>query len=262
MNNKINQTLNQVLEIFKSGRIPEAVSYAAFPPFAIPSEDWSYLNRIIMWLHGTHDARGYRQWIEAGRHVKKGATAFHIFAPRFIREKKDGSKEDLSLIGYLQVPVFRYEDTEGESVDYKKTEINSFPLVEKAQAWGLDVQAVSDNSRYWGCYTGTAIKLATPDEAVFFHELAHHAHKLVKGGLDPGQDWKQEIVAELSAEALSQIFGLKTTTGNSYRYIEGYAAQAGLSPVAACLQVLGETEKVLKLILEEEEPEIRTAENE
>ena len=83
----------------------------------------------------------------------------------------------------------------------------------------------------------------------------------MKGGLDPGQDWKQEIVAELSAEALSQIFGLKVTTGNAYKYIEGYAAQAGLSPVAACLQVLGETEKVLKLILAEEEPEIRTAEN-
>jgi len=42
---------------------------------------------------------------------------------------------------------------------------------------------------------------------------------------------------------------------------KGYAAQAGLSPVQACLQVLGETEKVLKLILAEEEPEIRTAEN-
>jgi len=66
-------------------------------------------------------------------------------------------------------------------------------------------------------------------------------------------------VAELSAEALSQIFGLKTTTGNSYKYIEGYAAQAGLSPTAACLQVLSDTEKVLKLILEEDRPEIKMA---
>jgi hypothetical protein len=66
-------------------------------------------------------------------------------------------------------------------------------------------------------------------------------------------------VAELSAEALSRIFGLKTTTGNSYKYIESYAAQAGLSPVMACLQVLGDTEKVLKLILEEAKPEIEMA---
>jgi hypothetical protein len=176
-----------------------------------------------------------------------------------VKEKKNGGEEDFSLIGFLQVPVFRYEDTEGEPLDYKQTKINSFHLIEKAEAWGLDVRAVAGNGRYWGSYTGSAIKLATPDEAVFFHELSHHAHKLVRGELVPGQDWKQEVVAELSAEALSQIFGLKTTTGNSYKYIEGYAAQAGLSPVAACLQVLGETEKVLKLILEEDKPEAKIA---
>jgi len=105
------------------------------------------------------------------------------------------------------------------------------------------------------------IKLATPEEAVFFHELSHHAHKLVVGELVPGQDWKQEIVAELSAEALSRIFGLKSTTGNSYKYIESYAAQAGLSPTSACLQVLGDTEKVLKLILQEDKAEIKMADN-
>jgi hypothetical protein len=37
----------------------------------------------------------------------------------------------------------------------------------------------------------------------------------------------------------------KETTGNSYRYIESYAKEAGLNPVMACLQVLNETEKVL-----------------
>lgn len=261
MSTKINETLNGILEIFKSGQIPEAVSYAAFPPFDIPSEHWSYLNRIIMWMSGTHDARGYRQWMKVGRHVKKGATAFYIFAPRLKKEKKENGEEDYSLLGFLQVPVFCYEDTEGEPLNYKKTEINSFHLIEKAQQWGLDVHAVSGNSRFWGSYTGKAIKLATPEEAVFFHELSHHAHKLVRGDLVPGQDWKQEIVAELSAEALSQIFGLKTTTGNSYKYIEDYAAQAELTPTAGCLQVLGETEKVLKLILDEAGPEIRLADS-
>jgi antirestriction protein ArdC len=261
MTSKINETLNGILQIFKSGQIPEAISYAAFPSFKIPSEQWSFLNRIIMWMNGTHDARGYRQWLEVGRHVKKGATAFHIFAPRLVKEKKEDGEEDFSLLGFLQVPVFCYEDTEGEPLNYTKTQINTFHLIDKAKEWGLDVQAVSGNGQYWGCYGGKNIKLATPEEAVFFHELSHHAHKLVLGKLEPGQNWKQEIVAELSAEALSRIFGLKTTTGNSYKYIEGYAAQAGLSPVAACLQVLSETEKVLKLILEEPEPEIKLAEN-
>ena len=126
MNSKINETLSGILEIFKSGQIPAAVSYAAFPPFDIPSEQWSFLNRIIMWMSGTFDARGYRQWMKAGRHVKKGVAAFHIFAPRFVKEKKDNGEEDFSLVGFLQVPVFRYEDTEGEPLAYKKTQINSF----------------------------------------------------------------------------------------------------------------------------------------
>lgn len=261
MTSKINETLNGVLQIFKSGQIPEAVSYAAFPSFEIPSEQWSFLNRIIMWMNGTYDARGYRQWLDAGRHVKKGARAFHIFAPRLVKEKKEDGEEDFSLIGFLQVPVFCYEDTEGEPLNYTKTKINSFHLIDKAKEWGLDVQAVSGNDRYWGSYVGKHIKLATPEEAVFFHELSHHAHKLVRGELVPGQDWKQEIVAELSAEALSRIFGLKTTTGNSYKYIESYAAQAGLTPVAACLQVICDTEKVLKLILGEDRPETKAADS-
>lgn len=256
MSTKINQTLSGILEIFKSGQIPEAVSYAAFPPFNIPSEEWSYLNRIIMWMNGTRDARGYRQWMKVGRHVKKGASAFHILAPRIKKEKDETGEEDSSLIGFLLVPVFRYEDTEGEPLNYLETPINSFPLIEKAKQWGLDVRAVSGNKLYWGCYSGSGIKLATPEETVFFHELAHHAHKLVIGSLKPGQDWKQEIVAELSSEALARIFGLKKeTTGNSYKYIESYAAQAGLSPVKACMLVLSDTEKVLKLILEADNAE-------
>jgi antirestriction protein ArdC len=262
MTSKINETLSGILQIFKSGQIPEAVSYAAFPPFDIPSEGWSFLNRIIMQMNGTYDARGYRQWLKAGRHVKKGATAFHIFAPRFQKEKKDNGEEDLSLIGFLQVPVFCYEDTEGEPLNYTRTRINSFHLIDKAREWGLDVRAVSGNEHYWGSYGGNSIKLATPEEAVFFHELSHHAHKLVLGGLKAGQNWKQEVVAELSAEALTRILGLtRETTGNSYRYIESYAAQAGLSPVAACLEVLSDTEKVLKLILAEDKTEVKTAEN-
>ncbi len=260
MSTKINEALSGILEIFKSGKIPEAISYAAFPPFEIPAEEWSYLNRIIMWMHSTHDARGYRQWTKVGRHVKKGATAFHIFAPRFKKEEKEDGDGNINLVGFLLVPVFRYEDTEGEPLNYLKTQINSFHLIEKAQQWGLDVHAVSGNGRYWGSYSGDAIKLATPEETVFFHELAHHAHKLVIGELKPGQDWKQEIVAELSAEALSRIFGLqKETTGNSYKYIESYAAQAGLSPVMACLQVIGDTEKVLKLILDVDKSETQIA---
>jgi antirestriction protein ArdC len=249
---RINQTLNGILEVFKSGEIPACVAFASFPPFKIPSAKWSYLNHIMMAINGTNDGRGYRQWIAAGRHVKKGAKAFYIFAPRIKKEKNEKGEEETALIGFLEIPVFKVQDTEGDPLDYEQTGIQEFPLMEKAKEWGLNVSAVSENGRYWGAYNGREIKLATPEECVFFHELSHHAHKLVIGDLKPGQDWKQEIVAELSAAALCRIVGLeKETTGNSYRYIERYAKEAGLNPVMACLKVINETEKVLKLIMEE-----------
>ena len=252
MQDRIKQTLASILDVFKSGQIPEKVAFAAFPPFKVPSVKWSYLNHILMMINETSDARGFRQWLDVNRHVKKGAKAFYIFAPRLKKEKNsDGEKEE-SLVGFLTVPVFKVEDTEGEPLDYEQTGIKEFPLMDKAREWGLSVSAVGENGRYWGAYNGREIKLATEEECVFFHELAHHGHKLVIGELKQGQDWKQEIVAELSAEALCCIVGLKKeTTGNSYRYIENYAKEAGLNPVMACLQVLNETEKVLKLILQE-----------
>ena len=77
------------------------------------------------------------------------------------------------------------------------------------------------------------------------------AHQKVLGELKKGQDWKQEIVAELAAETLCKVVG-KTSKhlGNSYRYIEKYAESANLTPWQACLKVIGDTEKVLTLILD------------
>lgn len=250
MTDRIKETLNGILEIFKSGDIPQAVAFATFPPFNIPASNWSFLNNVVLWVSGTNDARGFKQWLEVGRHVKKGSKAIYILAPRI---KKEKNEDEAKLIGFLGIPVFKANDTEGEPLNYK-TAIPEFPLMGKAKQWGLNVNAVEGNGRYWGAYNGAEIKLATPEETVFFHELSHHAHKLIKGQLTPGQDWKQEIVAELSAEAIGRLVGRKTdTTGNSYRYIERYAKEASLNPITACLQVLSEVEQVIKLIMGKEE---------
>ena len=58
-------------------------------------------------------------------------------------------------------------------------------------------------------------------------------------------------MAELSAQALCHLVGKQAgnTFGNSFRYIEGYAEKAKLTPHTACLKVMSQTEKVLKLIL-------------
>ena len=106
----IQDTLKSIVACFESGKIPEAISYSVFPVADIPSANWSFLNRLIMYLSGTFDGRGYSQWKEVNRHVKKGANAFYILVPRFrqteVLEDEDGEAEEV-LIGFMLRPVFR-----------------------------------------------------------------------------------------------------------------------------------------------------------
>lgn len=261
MQDRVKQVLNNIVEKFKSGDIPEAIALATFPAANVPSSKWSFLNRTLMFLSGTGDARGFRQWHDAKRKVKKGGKAIYILVPCFKKETNEETGEDsVVLRGFKPSPVFMVEDTEGEKLDYELLEVPKLPLLERAKEWGINVKAVPGNYGYYGYYSSkrNEIALASPKEKVFFHELAHAGHDRLKGSIKGGQDPFQEIVAELSAQALCRLTGREAdnSMGHSYRYIEGYANQMKMTPHAACLKVLCETEKVLNLILKGDHPEI------
>ncbi len=107
------------------------------------------------------------------------------------------------------------------------------------------------NARFYGCYRPQQkeILLASPEETVFLHELAHAAHNKIRP-IKKGNDWKQEVVAELSASVLSLIVGKKPVNlGQHYKYIEDYARKAKKTAYKVCLEVFEEVGKVLNLIL-------------
>jgi len=250
---KVQGVLDTIVNRFISGDIPQAVAYAMFPIPNIPSQKWSMLNQIVQYFSGTQDGRGYRQWLEAKRYVKKGATAFYILCPRIKTENKGTPQEKKTLIGFLASPVFRVEDTDGEPLDYMKLKLPELPLIERAIEWGIKTIPVMGNTEYFGYYSPDkkVIALATPEEKTFFHELAHVAHEQLLGELKNGQDPIQEIVAELSALTLCQLIG-KTGDkyfGNSDRYIEGYAKDMKVSASHAVIQVLTDVKNVLSLII-------------
>lgn len=256
MNDKVKAVLNSILDCFKSGEVPEAIAKAMFPAVDTPSSNWSLLNRTIVFLSGTADARGYRQWQSVNRHVVKGAKAIHILVPYIKKaDEPEDQEQGRVLTGFGLKPVFKVEETAGDPLPYQQIELPELPLIEIAESWGISVKAVPGNFRYYGYFSPDRkeIGLATPEETTFFHELAHCAHEKVAGGLKSGQDPLQEIVAELSGQALCRIVGKQQTdtTGNSYRYIENYAEKLNMSPYGACMKVLSETEKVLNLILQE-----------
>jgi hypothetical protein len=250
---KVKQALSSVLRAFEDGNIPEAVSMSTFPTAEVPMNDWSFLNRTLVFLSGTADARGYRQWQTVNRQVKKGAKALYILVP-LIKKREEEDEEKLLLYGFKPAPVFRAEDTDGEPLDYQQIELPEFPLMAKAEQWGISVKAIPGNYKYYGYFSPSRqeIALATKEECVFFHELVHCAESRLNE-LSPGQEPLQEIVADLGAQALCLIVGKSGNThlGNSYRYIAEYAGKLKLTPIQACLRVLARTEKALTIILKE-----------
>jgi hypothetical protein len=198
------------------------------------------------------DSRGIRQWNRVNRYVKKESKAFYILVP-YIKKVEDNGEEKQVLIGFGTKAVFRVEDTQGEPLEYENIELPRFPLIDRAKALGIDVRAVPGNYRYLGYYFADRreIALASKEECVFFHELAHCSYEILNNGMRPGQDPVQEIVAELASHCLCRLVG-KTGDkhlGNSFRYISNYAEMINLSPLSACTKVLNEVEQVLNFIL-------------
>ena len=259
---RVRETLDLVVDKFIEGDVADAIAKASFPYCNVPCSDWSLHNRFLVFLSGTADARGFRQWKSAGRKVVKGAKAVYILAPRFLTDRDvepdAEGKHSQKLIGFRGVPVFRAEDTEGEPLDYEQITLPAHPLLEVAAAWGIQVRAMPGNDHFYGSFSPSAgeICLASPDEQVFFHELAHAADarsRDLKGGQHPDQ----EIVAQLGAEVLARLVGRQLPNeGHSYEYVANYAAK--WFPKAtkedairkACHRVLRRTCQVIEAILD------------
>ena len=80
-----------------------------------PCRSWSWRNQLIAALHGHKDARGFRQWLEVGRCVKKGETAFFILSPctKKVEDVKTGDEKAV-LCGFRGTPVFGFNQTQGD----------------------------------------------------------------------------------------------------------------------------------------------------
>lgn len=85
--------------------------------------------------------RGIRQWNKVSRYVKRGSKCLYILVP-FIKKVEDRDKEKQVLIGFGTKAVFRVEDTDGEPLEYENIELPRFPLIDRAEAWNIDIRAV------------------------------------------------------------------------------------------------------------------------
>lgn len=137
MTPRVKETLNKIIERFESSDIPEAVAYSMFPIPDLPCSKWSLLNRTLVFLSGSMDVRGIRQWIRVNRYVKKGSKAIYILVPYVKHIEDDLGENKHKLLGFGVSPVFRVEDTQGELLEYENIEVPKFPLMDRAHDWAF-----------------------------------------------------------------------------------------------------------------------------
>ena len=259
-----------ILEAFRDGLIPKTLARTLLMPLEIPSARWSLQNRLLVALAGHTDARGFRQWREVGRSVRKGERACYILKPN-VGPKKTGIDdsgqpvEETSVYGFIPVAVFGFDQTEGEPLTDVTESTARFlaelPLREVAEEWAIPVAAMPFNGAHAGIYRTYGsphepkdILLATDSLKTWLHELTHAAdHR--QGALKPNDRNRdrvpEEIVAELGAATLLESLGLATEDHHAASW--AYLLQQGLSPSATLTlahQLLERTASAIALILD------------
>ncbi len=172
-NTHIKEAMETLLKIFQEDNL-EKVARAVFRGGDVPADKWSFLNRVLMYLHNTEDVRSFRQWQQVGRYVNKGSKAFYILGPvtRKITEEKSlesgetVKEEKTVLAGFKAIPVFRFEDTDGAPVIRQDFKVN-IPCEFNGiiHELGLKVQPVRFCGATYGSYNllNKEILLASPE---------------------------------------------------------------------------------------------------
>ncbi len=264
---------NRNIEAFRSGNLPQALA----PIFIkrnddIPCRAWSWSNQLITALSGFDDARGFRQWLDAGRAVRKGEKAFHILAPctkkETVRTETGEERERVALLGFRAVPVFGMEQTDIVDAETwnKQTEldrkaerfIDELPLIGVARAWGLSIKAYSGTAggaQGWFRRDTGAIAIGVENLATWAHELIHAADHRLGTLKERGQHWLSETVAELGGAILLYAAGYEREAdiGGAWQYIQAYAKENDVEPIKACVTALDRACKAVALILEASE---------
>jgi len=241
-----------------------------------PKARGEFLGKHIFHALDEADYRGFNQWKEKSRFINKGSKASYILAPMFgkgsskfkmvdgkkVRVSGDEAKgkdiqtEEFKYIrGFTGIAVFNKDNTNGKEIVYKELKLPQLPYMPVATFLGLKVIPKAFTGRAYGSYSPNykVITLATPDQAVFFHELAHAVDDYLMiqktgKGLKGGQQKDQEIVADFTASVLAYMIGynVKETIAETKNYVTHYAGDQ--DPEASVIQLLSRIEKIIDFI--------------
>jgi hypothetical protein len=255
LSEKAQASINRVIEKFQSGDLSPITKVARIQlDPAAPAYRWSLSNKVLAFMQAEElDCRGFVQWQQVGRHVKKGSKAVYILRPHTLKQTTDHNgeeKEELVCIGFSTVPVFAASDTEGEALGTIYQPQVLPPLLDVAKKFAIDVSYIPITPERLGDTSsdGSRIRIGSHNPSVFFHELAHAIHAQIDGGLKGGQHTNQETIAEFTTTVLMDFYGIKDHSGSAWNYISHYAQD----PLLAITKAMGTVEKILAILLNPE----------
>lgn len=265
---KAEETGYKLLEAFQAGTVPAALA----PLFIRHSQDrhcagWSWTNQLMVALNGYSDARTYKGWQNVDRQVRKGEKSFQILEPVRIQIEDEATGEKRSiLVGFRAGTRFGIEQTDGDPLPVQEERerfIDSLPLLDVAQAWGLAVNTYNGSQGkaqgYFRYNTltgeGQTIALGVENLSTWCHELIHAADLRLGNLVERGQHWASETVAELGGCILLHLLGQPEAAddGGAWHYISTYAQANDLDPIMVCIDVLDRTCKAVSHIMDEAE---------
>jgi hypothetical protein len=262
---KAEEAANDILKLFQNPNdLPKPLAQVFIRrKDNVPCRAWSWRNQLLVAIHGYSDARGFNQWRLAGRYVQAGERAFYILSPlNYKRVDEETGEEKAGIWGFKGTPVFGYEQTIGDPLPVGDLEVDywleSLPLLEVAERWGISVQGFNGQMARWlGRFQhrgpeGGAIAVGVTNLSTWAHELVHagdHRNGKLK---ELGQHWKSETVVELGGAVLLRVLGYDhdADLGGCWEYIQSYAKKEETTVLDACNKVLTRTCGAVALILD------------
>lgn len=197
----------------------------------------------IQYPHGRFFA-SFNHWNELGRRVKKGSKAIKILGPRFKKVVNEDGEEESRLIGFLTLPVFAYEQTEGDPlpIDRIKIELEgdcpeAREIINMAEMICMKDDCpvtYGDAKGANGYYVPATHSIVISDTLSVNHRAKTLVHELVHSKVHrydcSSTQSEKEIVAEGTAFVVCSFFGLDTSD-YSFRYVKGWSDNKHESPL-------------------------------
>jgi len=180
----------------------------------------------------------FKRWNELGRNIKLGSKAIRIFKPKFIKVKDEQGNEtgETQLGGFITVPVFALEQTEGDPLPIDKVIIKlegdseaAREIIEYAEQIAEEDNCpitYGDAQGANGYYSRANHEIVVSDTLSVNHRCKTLVHELVHSKVHrydtTSSTSEKEVVAEGTAFIVCSFFGLDTSD-YSFRYVNSWS---------------------------------------